>query len=184
LCAVAAGRAMHPASPVTVLAKHPHQAEMARALGATDVVMLDEGGAHLDALAELCNTVVRGKGDGRMLAGGFPYVIEAVGTAAAVTEILRVAEGRATVLVLGAAGVSTVDLTPVWFKELAVVGSFCHAADPGGHSIDRALELLRTGALPADLVVTHRFALDDHRDAITVALDRKNSAAVKVMLNP
>jgi threonine dehydrogenase-like Zn-dependent dehydrogenase len=184
LCAVAAVRAMFPRSPVTVLAKHPHQKDTAAQLGAHDVVLLDEKGRHFDALAAVVDTEVRGKGDGRMLAGGFAYVVEAVGTPAAVTEALRFADGRATVLVLGAAGVSTVDLTPVWFKELAVVGSFCHAADPGGHSIDRALDLLAAGALPPDDIITHTFPLDAYRDAINVALDRRSSGAIKVMLRP
>jgi L-iditol 2-dehydrogenase len=184
LCAVAAVRALFPASNVTVLAKHEHQADTARQIGAAAVVTWANEGSHIDALADLASTEVRGRGDGRMLAGGFPYVIEAVGTAAAVTETLRFVDGRGTVLVLGAAGVSTVDLSPVWFKELSVVGSFCHATDGGTHSVDRALDLLASGALPPDLVVTHRFPLDAYRDAIAVALDRKNSGAIKVLLTP
>lgn len=184
LCAISAVAALFPASPITVLAKYEHQAETARRIGATNVVLYDERGAHFDALAELSGTVVRGGGAGRMLAAGFPYVIEAVGTEAAVTEALRFADGRATVLVLGAAGRSNVDLSPVWFKELAVVGSFCHAADGGSHSIDIALDLLASNALPADLVITHTFPLDAWRDAISVALDRKGSQAIKVVLTP
>ncbi|HZN13358.1 MAG TPA: zinc-binding dehydrogenase [Acidimicrobiales bacterium] len=183
LCAVAAVGSLFPASPITILAKHAHQGDAARAIGATNVVMRHDDGRHLDELADIAGTVVRGRADGRMLAGGFPYVVEAVGTAAAVTETLRLADGRATVLVLGAAGLTTVDLTPVWFKELAVVGSFCHAADGDEHSIDRALELLAAGALPADVVITHTFPLEAYRDAIAVAMD-KSSGAIKVMLIP
>ena len=184
LCAVAAVRALFPASPITVLAKYAHQAKSATAVGATHVIEYEGDGGHFEALAILANTVVRGGGDGRMLAGGFPYVVEAVGTASAVTETLRFADGRGTVLVLGAAGVTTVDLSPVWFKELAVVGSFCHAGDGGTHSIDVALDLLAANALPAELVITHTFPLEAYRDAITTALDRKGSGAIKVVLTP
>ena len=182
LCAVAALRDRVPRSPIVVMAKHAHQAVAARAVGATDVVVWSERGEHFDALASLAHTVVRG-GDARMLAGGFPYVVEAVGTAAAINDTLRLADGRATVVLLGAAGLNTVDLTPIWFKELAVVGSFCHAGDGGAHSIDAALDLLAANALPADLVITHTFALDDYREALTTALDRKNGA-IKVVLKP
>lgn len=183
LCAVAAVRQRAPSSPIAVMAKYDHQADAARAAGATDVVLRDEAGDYFDALASFAHTVIHGKGDNRMLAGGFPYVIEAVGTAAAVTETLRLADGRATVLLLGAAGLNTVDLTPIWFKELSVVGSFCHAGDGGTHSIDAALDLLASGALPIDRVITHRFPLADYREAINVGLDRANGA-IKVLLRP
>jgi threonine dehydrogenase-like Zn-dependent dehydrogenase len=183
LCAVAAVRHRAPASPIVVIAKYNHHAAAARAAGATDVVFRDDSGDHFDALAALAHTVVHGKGENRMLAGGFPYVIEAVGTAAAVTDTLRLADGRATVVLLGAAGLNTVDLTPIWFKELSIVGSFCHAGDGGAHSIDTALELLASGALPIDSVITHRFALDNLQDAITAGLDRA-SGAIKVVLHP
>jgi threonine dehydrogenase-like Zn-dependent dehydrogenase len=183
LCAIAAVHAMYPSSPITALAKHKHQAAAAASAGASTVVTLDPGGSHFDKLAEIAGTTVRGGGDARMLAGGFRYVVEAVGTASAVTEALRFADGRATVLLLGAAGLETVDLSPVWFKELALVGSFCHAADGGGHSIDRALDLLAAGALTAESVVTHSFPLSNFRDAVGVALD-KRSGAIKVVLTP
>ena len=184
VCAVAAVGALFPGSRITVLAKYSHQAKSARAVGASHVVEYQDNGAHFDHLAHLANTVVRGGGNGRMLAAGFPYVIEAVGTASAVTETLRFADGRGTVLLLGAAGLSNVDLSPVWFKELAVVGSFCHAGDGGTHSIDQALDLLATRALPPELVITHTFPLDAYRDAISVAMDRKGSHAMKVVLTP
>lgn len=184
LCAVAALGDMFPKSPVTVLAKHRHQAKLAKAVGATTVVTWSAAGKHFDALAAVVDTPVRGRGDGQMLAGGFPYVVECVCTAAAVTETLRFADGRGTVLLLGAAGLSNVDLSPVWFKELALVGSFCHAADGGTHSIDRALALLAGGALPTDDIITHTFPLEAYRDAIAVATDRRTSNAIKVMLVP
>ena len=66
-----------------------------------------------------------------MLMGGFPYVVEAVGAPQSVTEALRAVAHRGTVLLLGAAGVSEVDLTPVWYKEAALVGSIDHTVDAG-----------------------------------------------------
>ena len=64
-----------------------------------------------------------------MLMGGFPYVVEAVGAPQSVTEALRAVAHRGTVLLLGAAGVSEVDLTPIWYKEAALVGSIDHTVD-------------------------------------------------------
>src|SRR4029453_15929486 len=98
-------------------------------------------------------------------------------------------ENRGTVLLLGAAGVTEVDLSPVWWKEAALVGAINHSWDagPGGeidHSVARALEILAAGGLPDDVVVTHEFALDDYRDAIATALDRGGASAIKVVFRP
>ncbi|MFP5326130.1 MAG: alcohol dehydrogenase, partial [Acidimicrobiia bacterium] len=108
---------------------------------------------------------------------------EAVGSESALTDAFRVADTRGSVILLGAAGVSKVDMTPVWFKELTVAGSFCHAHDGGSHSIARAFELMSEGAFPASTVVTHHFPLTEFREALTTAGDRA-SGAIKVVLHP
>jgi threonine dehydrogenase-like Zn-dependent dehydrogenase len=184
LCAVAALRHLFPTSEVTVLARHDHQAEAAQAVGARHVVRPQPDGSHLARLAEISGAEMSGRGSGLMLMGGFPYVVEAVGAPASITEALRVVDNRGTVLLLGAAGVSEVDLTQVWFKEAALVGAWGHSVDGAGHSIDRALEVLAAGALPFTTVLTHQFALVDVREAVTTALDRKGTGAIKVTLHP
>jgi threonine dehydrogenase-like Zn-dependent dehydrogenase len=97
-------------------------------------------------------------------------------------------------LLLGAAGISEVDLTPVWYKEAALVGSIDHTVDAGNapglaggpdrHSVDRALDILAAGLLPDHVVVTHEFGLGDYRRAIETAIDRQTSHAIKVVFRP
>lgn len=181
LAAVAVFEALFPGSEVTVAARYPHQVEAARTLGAEHVVRAGEG--QFDEYARIASTAVVRSGDAAMLRGGFPYVVEAVGSESALTDAFRAADTRGSVILLGAAGVSKVDMTPVWFKELTVAGSFCHAHDAGSHSIDRALELMSAGAFPASTLVTHRFPLTEFREAVTTAGDRA-SGAIKVVLHP
>jgi len=133
-------------------------------------------------------------GNDTMLMGGFPYVVEAVGAPRSITEALRAVAHRGTVLLLGAAGVSEVDLTPVWYKEAALVGSIDHSVDSGSapglaggpdrHSVDRALDVLAAGLLPDGVVVTHEYSLENYREAIETAIDRENSHAIKVVFRP
>jgi threonine dehydrogenase-like Zn-dependent dehydrogenase len=184
LCAVAALRHVSPLSEVTVLARHDHQADAARAAGARHVVRPGSDGSHFAQLAEIASAEVSGRGKQLMLTGGFRYVIEAVGTPPSVTEALRLVDNRGTVLLLGAAGVTEVDLTPVWFKEAALVGAWGHCVDGASHSIDTALDVLAAGTLPFDHVLTHEFPLRELRQAITTALDRKGTGAIKVTLCP
>ena len=187
LLATAALRRLHPDLDVAVLAKYPHQADAARACGAQHVIEGSEDPWPI--LAELAGTSVRGGGDQALLAGGFPYVIDAVGSESAVSQALRAVDSRGTLLLLGASGVSKIDLSPIWFKEITVTGSFCHAHDPstaGGsdaHSFDVAIELLASGAVPAEVLVTHEFALADWREALDVGMAR-DQGAIKVVLRP
>lgn len=193
LAAVAALRGLFPDCPVTVLARHPHQAAAAAACGARHVVRSREDGSHWEDLAGLAGARLTGFPPDVMLMSGFPYVVEAVGTEPAVTDALRTVGHRGTVLLLGAAGISRVDLTSVWYKEVALVGAIDHQVDrvpapgPAGeeglHSVDRALRILEAGYLPHDVVVTHEFGLDGYREAVATALD-KSSGAIKVAFRP
>jgi threonine dehydrogenase-like Zn-dependent dehydrogenase len=145
-------------------------------------------------LASLVGTRVVGRKRHQMLMGGFPYVVEAVGSPQSVTEALRTVAHRGNVLLLGAAGISEVDLTPIWYKEVALIGSIDHTVDAGSapglaggagrHSVDRALDVLAAGLLPDDVVVTHEFGLDAYREAIETAIDRTSSHAIKVVFRP
>jgi threonine dehydrogenase-like Zn-dependent dehydrogenase len=193
LATVAALKGLYPRCPVTVLARHAHQAVAASRCGADHVVMTDGDNAHFEALAALVEARIIGRKAHKMLMGGFPYVVEAVGSPQSVTEALRAVDNRGTVLLLGAAGVSEVDLTPIWYKEAALVGSIDHTVDAGSapglaggpdrHSVDRALDVLAAGLLP-DEVVTHRFPLEEYRAAVETAIDRHNSHAIKVVFQP
>jgi len=191
LATTAAIKGLYPRCPVTVLVRHPHQADAAAACGAEHVVRTDGRSAHFEALASISGSRVVGRKAEVMLMGGFPYVVEAVGAPRSVTEALRCVAPRGSVLLLGAAGVSEVDLTPVWYKEAAVVGSIDHTVDSGSapglaggagrHSVDRALDVLAEGLLPDEVVVTHEFSLEEYRVAVETAIDRGHSKAIKVV---
>jgi len=194
LAAVAALKGLFPSCPITVLARHPHQADAAIACGADHVVLADDTRAHFEEFAHITGTRLVGRKANVMLMGGYPYIVEAVGAPQSVTESLRAVAHRGTVLLLGAAGVSEVDLTPVWYKEAALIGAIDHTIDAGSapglaggpdrHSVDRALDILVAGLLPDATVVTHEFALDDYREAIETAIDRRSSHAIKVIFRP
>jgi L-iditol 2-dehydrogenase len=187
LAAAAALRSLFPECEITMTARHEHQAEAARAV-AHHVVMTEDRYAHFEALAEIAGGVVTGRGRGRMLLGGFPYVIEAVGGLESVTESIRLVDNYGTVLFIGAGGMGEVDLSALWFKEAEIVGAWNHSMGEhptrgSHHSIDLALDVLAAGGLP-ESVVTHTFALEDLRDAIATASDKRDARAIKVVFRP
>jgi L-iditol 2-dehydrogenase len=188
LAALAAVRALFPACEVTITARHEHQAAAARAAGAHHVVFSQDRSAHFEELAQISGAEVSGRGRGQMLLGGFPYVIEAVGGLESVTESIRLVDYWGTVLFIGAGGMGEVDLSALWFKEAELVGAWNHAHGTHPtrgthHSIDLALEILAHGGLP-ESVVTHAFALEDVREAVATAIDKRDSHAIKVVFRP
>ena len=188
LAAVAAVRALFPACEVTVTARHGYQGEAALAAGAHRVVQSQDLYAHFGELAEASGATVSGHRRGQMLMGGFPYVIEAVGGLESVTESIRLVDNWGTVLFIGAGGMGEVDLSALWFKEAELVGAWNHAPGVhptrGGHlASDFAPEVLAAGGLP-ESVVTHSYPLEDVREAVATAIDKRNSHAIKVVLHP
>ena len=193
VAALVALRSLFPQNEVTVVVRHAHQAAAAMACGATHVVQ-GSGAAAFEQLSGLLGTRAVGTGEDWMLVGGFPYVVEAAGTAGSTTDALRAVANRGTVILLGAPGTGSVDLTPLWYKEAVVIGSVDHGRDPSAsigtappgrdHSIDVALDILGRRPFPDEVVVTHQFPLGSYRDAVAAGLDKGNSRAVKVVFRP
>jgi L-iditol 2-dehydrogenase len=186
-------RALFPSNDVTVLVRHPHQVSVAQSCGATHVVC-GSGSVAFDQLAALTGTRTVGAGENWMLAGGFPYVVEAAGSASSMTDSFRAVANRGTVIELGAMGTGRIDMTALWYKEAVLIGSVDHGRDPKAsigeawtgrdHSIDVALDILAKGAFPEEVVVTHEFPLEGYRDAVTAGINKGASKAVKIAFRP
>jgi threonine dehydrogenase-like Zn-dependent dehydrogenase len=171
LLALAAAR-HRGASEVWVTARHPHQAALARALGATRV--LGESEAE-------------------------PFAADALGRDAPIDLVVETVGGRAdTLRVAGAAvrpggvvsvvglflGAMPLDPLALMMKEVTLAWSYCYGRDPAGRSdfadaVD-AIAAQRDALAP---LVTHRMPLDRVGEAFRVAGDRR-AGAVKVSLSP
>jgi threonine dehydrogenase-like Zn-dependent dehydrogenase len=68
-------------------------------------------------------------------------------------------------------------------KEITLVNSCMYAASSVGRDFDIAVALLSRNALIADTLITHRFPLDEVKQAFSVASDRK-AGEIKVVLEP
>ncbi|MDR7484038.1 MAG: alcohol dehydrogenase catalytic domain-containing protein [Armatimonadota bacterium] len=189
LASVAALRALRPASQAVVLARHPHQAALARRLGASAVVTPDRG-AHYQEIARLTGArVLRPLLGLPVLTGGVDVVLECVGRARSIDDALRLTRAGGTVVLVGLAAVPQgVDWTPIWLREVSVRGTFAYAWERvdgrAVRSIDLAMELLASGQVDLQPLVTHRFPLVEYRRAIDVAGDKRRHRAVKVVLQP
>jgi len=152
---------------IVVLAKYPHQARMAAELGADRVVMLGEQ----DALAAM--------GDERR-GRGPDAVIDTVVAESSISLAMALPGNQGRVVLVGESHRALPTLIrPVVRHELEVTGSCCYGTTEGRPDFAWALELIESGAVAVEKLVTHTFALDDIDAAFRVAND-KRTGSIKV----
>ena len=168
--------------------KRGHEAEIAKALGASEIVA--PGPEARQALVERgAQGYMPIVGEEVYAGGGFPLVFDCVGSKATLQQSLRYASARGRVVMLGcAAEIRKLDLTFVWARELMVKGFVGYGREEwaGGHAHTFQIThdlLVQTGA-PVDRMVTHVFPLAQYRDALSAAANRRKSRSIKVLLDP
>jgi len=134
LLAVRLLRALGYGGKVLAVAKYPHQAERARAFGA-DAVYRSAREA-LEARSRRYRYLLF---TGHR--GGYQGVVEASGSGRGFREALTLAEEGGKVLLLGAPGLEAVDLSPFWFKEVGLVGSYTYTREEFAEAVALLPEL-------------------------------------------
>jgi len=111
---------------------------------------------------------------------------ECVGNDDSIDDSLRLTRSRGRVVIVGVPGVpKTVDWTPIFAKELDVVGAYNsnHAEPFRGEkrgAFDIALELMQNG-LDLGWLVTHKFKLEQYAQAFSLLEKRGASKAIKAV---
>jgi len=169
-------------------AKRGHEAALALALGADEVVRpgAQARQALIDTGARAYMPIV---GPEVYAGGGFSVVFDCVGSESSLAQSLGFAAPRGRIVLLGCAGrLKKLDLTFLWAREVQATGCVGYGTEDWDgrrrHTFEIALEGMAAnpGGL-ADLV-THVFPLRQYRDALRAAFDRRRSGAVKVALAP
>jgi len=182
-------------SRIVVLARHGHQADLARTFGADEIVATAPGWER--RLASTLGGELHRPLIGRLVPDtGANLVFECAGSASALDSALRFAAPGGQVVLAGlAATPKGIDWSFIWRKELTVAGTFCSGAedDPGAgrgadsgggrtkRAFEMALELLASGRYDFARLVTHRFLLADYKRALTTVLSKGPSRVVKAV---
>ena len=186
---IAALRAVEPSCRVACVAKYPFQAELAGALGADDVIDArhDDVMERVGALAD--TKVYKLSGGGAILAGGVRLVYDTVTSSLTLNQALRMVRGKGSLIVLGLAALPEgVDWTPVWMKEVSIVGSLTYGAEvfqgKRADTFARAIELVAHRRADLTPIQPHKYPLSQYRQALGQAARKKNSGAVKISFVP
>ncbi|MDQ1438638.1 MAG: hypothetical protein QOK43_2267 [Acidimicrobiaceae bacterium] len=168
LCTVAALRLLSE-RPVLVSAKHPHQKLLATGLGATAVDDIERGVRRTTSSLRTDNA----RADGQ-LTGGVDAVFDCVGSRQSVTQALKVVAPGGTVVLVGMAGTTSIDLTPLWHREVALKGAYAYTAEDFHDAFGLVAQ--------ADLgrLVSALYPLDRYREAVDHAAHAGRRGAVKI----
>jgi L-iditol 2-dehydrogenase len=162
---------------------------LARARGASSIILADVNERRLelslrarpdiviDSAKEDAVDAVRKATDGR----GADVVITATGAGAAQEQALEMASARGRISLFGGLprdnSVIRFDSNLVHYRELIVVGAYGSAPRHNR----AALELISTGAVEVEDLITHRVPLDRVRDAIDIVT---SGEGLKVVVEP
>lgn len=158
---------------VLVVAKHRHQAELAQALGASDVV---SPGAALGMVRRATQAFkLEPERADPFLLGGADVSFECAGSRGTLALCLRATKARGRVVLAGMP--PSADLSPVWFRELEVVGAYS-----GSGAFPLAMML--AGERSPGSLVGPVYPLNRWREGIDHALDAGRLGAVKIAFSP
>jgi L-iditol 2-dehydrogenase len=105
-------------------------------------------------------------------------ILECVGIEATLTDAVLTARKGSTIVVVGVFGKKPqVDLGLVQDRELSLVGTLMYQRE----DYERAIELVATGKMHLDAMITHRFPFDRYLDAYH-AIEASNGEYLKVMI--
>ena len=121
--------------------------------------------------------------------GGFPVIYDCVGSRESLDQALRFIRPRGRLVMLGcSAQIRNLDLTMLWARELDIRGYLGYGMETWDgkdiHTFEITRELLLRKPLPIGQIVTHVFPLDQYRDALAAAGNRRKSGAMKVVFQP
>jgi threonine dehydrogenase-like Zn-dependent dehydrogenase len=172
-----------PAGRIAVVAKHAKQREWAGAFGANEIV---EPKDATNAVRRATHAMkLRPERGASFLLGGADVVIDCVGSRGSLDLALRVTRAGGRVVV---SGIPTqgADLTPLWFRELELVGAYTGGDETLNgerrHSFELATELAIQN--PIDGIVGATYPLRRWREAIDHALGAGRLGTLKVAFDP
>ncbi len=175
---VAALKAFNPATHIVVAAKHPEQQRWAKSFGATSVV---DPSALVRTVRSFSKSLAIGDGDIERLTGGANVVFDCVGNDASITQALRITKPGGRIVLVGMPANVSVDLTPLWQREITLVGVYAYGVEPladNRRTFDLAFEL--AASLKLGQLVSATYPLSEYEDAISHAANAGARGAVKI----
>ncbi|HAQ24050.1 MAG TPA: zinc-binding alcohol dehydrogenase [Acidimicrobiaceae bacterium] len=182
------------ASPRIVVAtgRYPDQRRLAEEFGAEQVVKPAEirrairriTGSRAIGAPSLGESSTEGVVD--RLTGGADVVVDCVGSSASLTDALAIVRPRGRIVLVGMPAEVSLELTPLWHREITLVGAYTYGAEtlPDGskrRTFELAAELVADAGLGS--LVTATYPLSRYVDALEHAAAAGRRGATKIVFD-
>jgi threonine dehydrogenase-like Zn-dependent dehydrogenase len=188
LLSIAILRALFPTTRVVAIARYPHQEEFARELGAERVIRTRNQVEIIETIAGMVSIPMLRPLNGKpWLLRGVDVIYDTIGSPESFEIGVRVARPRANIVVTGVDKPARFEWTPLYFKEIALVGSNAFGvenfAGASGHAMEIYLRLVAQKKLDPARLITHRFRLDQYQQAFVVGRQKRKHRTVKAVID-
>jgi threonine dehydrogenase-like Zn-dependent dehydrogenase len=177
---------------IYAITRFPHQALLAKQLGAIETIEW----RPVENIIERCKEItgasevlppIEGTGGLPMLHGtrGIRVIYNTVGTPESVEVSVRIAGPRSTVVMSGVDTPGRFEWSPHYFKEINLVGSNAFGVEEWNgkrqHAMRHYFDLIRDKKVDVTPILTHRFRLEDYKEAFRATHEQGRTGAVKVL---
>ena len=188
LLAIVILRMLHPDVRIFAVARYDHQALLAEKFGAERVLRHQPTRAIIEGVAEATGADVVEPWRGLpVLNGGLDVVYDTVSSPETFEVGLRCARSRGSIAALGVEPPRRFEWTPLYFKEISIVGSngFGIEEHEGRrqHAMEWYFEFIQRRKIDVTPIITHRYPLEEYREAFMTCYAQGDHAAVKVLFD-
>jgi threonine dehydrogenase-like Zn-dependent dehydrogenase len=184
---VAALRALGSNAEIIAISRYGFQSDAAAKLGATQVIRGSRDSSYYNDVVELTGADLKNPVMGKPLVmGGVDRVFDCVGSNSSLDDAMRLTKNGGQVVFVGEPGiVKNLDWTPIFTQDLEVKAAYLynHAEEYKGQqwkAFNLAIDLMVNGKVDLGWMVTHKFELDDYKQAFSVTDHKKQGKAIKV----
>ena len=173
---------------IVVRARYPHQAVMARQLGADTIYQDHEDRRFVTnpGLSSIVGTPYPTQFNGwPYLPHGFDLIVDTIGSPTSFYHAATLVRPGGQILLLGGAGRMSVDLAPIWSRRVTLVGSFGYGHAPltdARTTFTSVIQHLHETPLPLENLVTHVLSLNQYAEAFRLL--QHHEPTIKVALSP
>ncbi len=178
---------LYPGVEVIGVDRFAHIEPLAQQMGFHHLVTC-AGAELVEALGELTKSkVYPTMAGGPWLLGGVDRIYDTVGMASTLETGLRVVRTGGPIVVVGVATPARFEWTPLYFKEIQLIGSNgCAYETVDGsrrHGFELFLDLTARARVACAPIITHTFPLAHYREAFMTAQDKVRHRSVKVLFD-
>ena len=187
LLAIAILRALYPRTRILAVTRFPHQKALAERFGADVVLPHQPVAAIVEGVAAETGAQVLKPWYGLpwLYGGGVDVIYDTVGYPETLEVGIRIAAARGAIVITGVEIPRRFEWTPLYFKEISIIGSNAFGVEEfegqQRHAMEIYLDLVSKGRIDVTPILTHRFNLEQYREAFLACGEQGKSGAVKVL---